>query len=183
MYTNRRSQPLRLLLNFFFHRFNHSEPTYKSKHECSKLGIVNSLTAFETFQGCMNMWKGHFIFRGDLTEYRKQIPDCRQLVLFVQGIRATFFSCFFRNWIQCSASYQLYTVLRGWSSFSVKSIYYPSTQSCLFQACHANPSTWSASHESKATITRCDLSPRFFCIDATLLCEFERNKIWINELE
>ena len=29
----------------------------------------------------------------------------------------------------------------------------------------------------KATITRCDLSPRFFCIDATLLCEFESNKI------
>ena len=30
---------------------------------------------------------------------------------------------------------------------------------------------------SKATITRCDLSPRFFCIDATLLCEFESDKI------
>ena len=29
----------------------------------------------------------------------------------------------------------------------------------------------------KATITRCDLSPRFFCIDATLLCEFESDKI------
>ena len=29
----------------------------------------------------------------------------------------------------------------------------------------------------KATITRCDLSPRFFCIDATLLYEFERDKI------
>ena len=27
------------------------------------------------------------------------------------------------------------------------------------------------------TITRCDLSPRFFCIDATLLCEFESDKI------
>ena len=26
---------------------------------------------------------------------------------------------------------------------------------------------------SKATITRCDLSSRFFCIDATLLCQFE----------
>ena len=25
----------------------------------------------------------------------------------------------------------------------------------------------------KATITRCDLSPRFFCIDATLLCELK----------
>ena len=31
--------------------------------------------------------------------------------------------------------------------------------------------------ERKATITRCDLSPRFFCIDATLLCEFESDKI------
>ena len=31
--------------------------------------------------------------------------------------------------------------------------------------------------QSKATITRCDLSPRFFCIDATLLCEFESDKI------
>ena len=30
----------------------------------------------------------------------------------------------------------------------LKSIYYPSTQSCQFQACHANPSKWSASHES-----------------------------------
>ena len=29
----------------------------------------------------------------------------------------------------------------------------------------------------KATITRSDLSPRFFCIDATLLCEFESDKI------
>ena len=29
----------------------------------------------------------------------------------------------------------------------------------------------------KATITRCDLSPRFFCIDARLLCEFESDKI------
>ena len=30
---------------------------------------------------------------------------------------------------------------------------------------------------TKATITRCDLSPRFFCIDATSLCEFESDKI------
>ena len=29
----------------------------------------------------------------------------------------------------------------------------------------------------KATITRCDLSLRFFCIDATLLSEFESDKI------
>ena len=29
----------------------------------------------------------------------------------------------------------------------------------------------------KATITRCDSSPRFFCIDAMLLCEFESDKI------
>ena len=29
----------------------------------------------------------------------------------------------------------------------------------------------------KATITRCDLSARFFCIDAKLLCEFESDKI------
>ena len=29
---------------------------------------------------------------------------------------------------------------------------------------------------AKATITRCDLSPRFFCIDATLLCEFESDR-------
>ena len=34
-----------------------------------------------------------------------------------------------------------------------------------------------ASVDTKATITRCDLSSRFFCIDATLLCEFESNKI------
>ena len=31
--------------------------------------------------------------------------------------------------------------------------------------------------KGKATITRCDLLPRFFCIDATLLCEFESDKI------
>ena len=36
---------------------------------------------------------------------------------------------------------------------------------------------------AKATITWCDLSARFFCIDATLLCEFESDKIWINEFE
>ena len=29
----------------------------------------------------------------------------------------------------------------------------------------------------KAKITRCDLSPRFFCNDATLLCESESDKI------
>ena len=28
-----------------------------------------------------------------------------------------------------------------------------------------------------ATITQCDLSPRFFCIDATLLYKFEIDKI------
>ena len=31
--------------------------------------------------------------------------------------------------------------------------------------------------QPKATITRCDLSSRFFCIDATLLFEFENDKI------
>ena len=30
---------------------------------------------------------------------------------------------------------------------------------------------------TKATITRCDLSPRFFFIDAALLIEFESDKI------
>ena len=39
-------------------------------------------------------------------------------------------------------------------------------QACVFGSC-----------ECKATITWCDLSPRFFCTDATLLCEFERDKI------
>ena len=29
----------------------------------------------------------------------------------------------------------------------------------------------------KGTVTQCDLSPRFFCIDATLLCKFESDKI------
>ena len=43
--------------------------------------------------------------------------------------------------------------------------------------------TWRRSYLPKATITRCDLSPRFFCIDATLLCEFESDKISINEFE
>ena len=32
-------------------------------------------------------------------------------------------------------------------------------------------------------ITRCDFLPRFLCIDATLLCEFESDKIWINKFE
>ena len=31
--------------------------------------------------------------------------------------------------------------------------------------------------KAKATITQYDLSSRFFCIDATLLCEFESDKI------
>ena len=35
----------------------------------------------------------------------------------------------------------------------------------------------------KAAITRCDLSAPFFCINATLLCEVESDKILINELE
>ena len=41
------------------------------------------------------------------------------------------------------------------------------------------------SKQSKATITRCDISfiARFFCIDATLLCKFESDKIRINEFE
>ena len=30
---------------------------------------------------------------------------------------------------------------------------------------------------TKAPITRCDLSPRFFCNDATSLCELESDKI------
>ena len=36
---------------------------------------------------------------------------------------------------------------------------------------------------TKAAIRPCDLSPRFFCIDATLLCEFESDNIWIYEFE
>ena len=31
--------------------------------------------------------------------------------------------------------------------------------------------------QALATITLCDLLPRFFCIDSTLLCEFESSKI------
>ena len=38
-------------------------------------------------------------------------------------------------------------------------------------------------HKRQATITRFDLSSQFFCNDATLLCEFESDKIWINEFE
>ena len=34
----------------------------------------------------------------------------------------------------------------------------------------------------KAAITRWNLSLRFFCIDATLLCKFESDKIWINDI-
>ena len=36
---------------------------------------------------------------------------------------------------------------------------------------------------NKATVTGCELSPRFFRIDATLLCEFESDKIRINDFE
>ena len=32
-------------------------------------------------------------------------------------------------------------------------------------------------HLEKATITRCHFSPDFICIDVTLLCEFESDKI------
>ena len=37
--------------------------------------------------------------------------------------------------------------------------------------------TWDNAGDLKATITRCDLSFRFFCIGATLLCKFESDKI------
>ena len=37
--------------------------------------------------------------------------------------------------------------------------------------------------KSKATITPYDLSPWLFCIDAISLCEFESDKIWVNEFE
>ena len=37
--------------------------------------------------------------------------------------------------------------------------------------------TYFSKKKPEATITRCDLSPQFFCIDATLLCEFESDKI------
>ena len=40
-----------------------------------------------------------------------------------------------------------------------------------------------AIHGGKATIARWHLSPRFFCIDAKLLCEFESDKILINQFE
>ena len=36
---------------------------------------------------------------------------------------------------------------------------------------------WFLTHIDKARITWSDLSPRFFCHDATLLCEFESDKI------
>ena len=37
--------------------------------------------------------------------------------------------------------------------------------------------------QTKATITQCDLSPRFFVLMLQLLCEFESDKIGINEFE
>ena len=37
------------------------------------------------------------------------------------------------------------------------------------------------SRADKATITQCDLLPRFFC--RWCLCEFESDKIWINDFE
>ena len=37
--------------------------------------------------------------------------------------------------------------------------------------------------DAEATITLCDLSSRFLCNDATFLCEFENNKIGVNEFE
>ena len=38
-------------------------------------------------------------------------------------------------------------------------------------------------HKGQARVTWCDLSPQFFCNDATLLCKFEIDKIRINEFE
>ena len=35
----------------------------------------------------------------------------------------------------------------------------------------------------KAVIARCDLSPRFFCIHATLLCEFESDRYELKSLD
>ena len=37
--------------------------------------------------------------------------------------------------------------------------------------------SYTRAFQYKATITRCDLSSQFFCIDVTSLCEFEGNKI------
>ena len=43
--------------------------------------------------------------------------------------------------------------------------------------------TWNPVKFRWKHFTRCDLWPRFFCIDATLLCEFESDKVKINEFE
>ena len=46
-----------------------------------------------------------------------------------------------------------------------------------------NGTIWNVSMQQgpKAMIRWSDLSPQFFCIDATLLYKFETDKIWINE--
>ena len=48
---------------------------------------------------------------------------------------------------------------------------------------HNNAASIQKKRGDKSTIRRCDLSSRFFCIDFTLLCKFESDKIWINEFQ
>ena len=50
-------------------------------------------------------------------------------------------------------------------------------KTCTFGLTKKLPCLDSTVSFTKATITLCDLSSRFFCIDATLLCEFESDKI------
>ena len=105
--TLREDQPLRLLLNLLFYHFKHSEPTYKSQRTelldviatCSQLNVNAPIDINN------NLFLGEI---SQIVSYWKQISDCRQLVPFVQPIIKTFFSCFFGNWKQCSACYQLY---------------------------------------------------------------------------
>ena len=70
----------------------------------------------------MNMWKGHLIF-GEIS-HRSYLIEGKfltagKLVLFVQHIIAAFFSCFLETAYNVVRIIN-YTIVRGWSYFSVQ---------------------------------------------------------------
>ena len=54
------------------------------------------------------------------------------------------------------------------------------TESCPYEKLRSEYFQLTTEWAVKATNTRCDLLPRFFCIDATLLCEYDSNKTSCN---
>ena len=124
----------------------HGYSTYTERRSASETATEFALLSFQllwastrthkasTFNCCVQSIKCEFskldidnnFFLAEISQivsYWKWISDCRQLVLFMQRIIATFFSCFFRNWIRCSVCYQLYnSQSTEYNSLSVRAL-------------------------------------------------------------